>query len=123
MSYYMYAINNFVKIFDDELTNWLIDESGFKQSQCIMSIYYKYTPDVSKSVVLSYIDDCVYWYTYYELGKSFVDTLLKILHVKFLEYAHWFISISISPLKDHYSAVDQSSYNTSVLKNICTLSQ
>ena len=29
-----------------------------------MSIYYKYTPDGSKLVVLSYVDDCLYWYIY-----------------------------------------------------------
>ena len=27
-----------------------------------MSTYYKYAPDGSKIVVLSYVDDCVYWY-------------------------------------------------------------
>ena len=40
-----------------------------------MSIYYKYAPDGSKMVVLSYVDDCVYWYTNEDLGKWFVDTL------------------------------------------------
>ena len=36
-----------------------------------MSIYYKYTPDRSKLVVLSYVDDYEYWYTYEELGTWF----------------------------------------------------
>ena len=40
-----------------------------------MSIYNKYAPDESKSVMLSYIYDCVYWYKSEELGKWFVDTL------------------------------------------------
>ena len=44
----------------DELINCLIDESGFKYPQCQMSIYYKYAPDVSKLVVLYYVDDCAY---------------------------------------------------------------
>ena len=52
-----------------------------------MSIYYKYTPDISKIVVLSYVDDCVYWYTNEDIGKWFVDTLGKIFHVNFLGYA------------------------------------
>ena len=38
------------KLFADELTEWLL-ESGFIQSQCQMSIYYKYEPDGSKIVV------------------------------------------------------------------------
>ena len=54
-----------------------------------MSIYYKYAPYGYKIVVLSYVDDCVYWYTnedlddcvyWYtneDLGKWFVDTLGK----------------------------------------------
>ena len=50
-----------------------------------MSIYYKYAPDGSKIVVLSYVDDCVYWYTNEDLGKWFVDTLGKRFHVNFLE--------------------------------------
>ena len=58
-----------------------------------MSIYYKYATYGSKTVVLSYVDDCLYWYTSEALGKWFVDTLGKIFHVNFLGYAHWFMSI------------------------------
>ena len=61
-----------------------------------MSFYYKYAQDVSKIVVLSYVDDCVYWYTKKELGKGFVDNLGNILHVNFLGYTNWFMSIRIS---------------------------
>ena len=28
-----------------------------------MYIYYEYAPDGTNIVVLSYVDDCVYWYT------------------------------------------------------------
>ena len=56
-----------------------------------MSIYYKYAPDEKKIDVLSYIDDCVYWYTYEYIGKWFVDTLRKIFRVKLLGYSHWFM--------------------------------
>ena len=72
----MYGMTNSGKFLDDELTEWLL-EAGFIQSQCQMYIYYKYAPDVSKIVVLSYVDDCVYWYTNEDLGKCFVDTLGK----------------------------------------------
>ena len=64
----MYGINNSGKLFADELTEWLL-EAGFIQSQCQMSIYYNYSPDESKIVVLSYVDDCVYWYTNEDLGN------------------------------------------------------
>ena len=70
----MYEMNNSGKLFADELTEWLIEE-GFMKSLCQMSIYYKYAPYGSKIVVLSYVDDCVYWYTNEDLGKCFVDTL------------------------------------------------
>ena len=80
-----------------------------------MSIYYKYAPDRSRIVVLSYVDDCVYWYTNEDLGKWFVDTLGKRFHVKFLGYAHWFSSIRISQLKDHSIYVDQARYATSIV--------
>ena len=79
-----------------------------------MSIYYKYAPDESKNVVLYYFDDCVYWYTNKDLGKWFVDTLGKRFHVNFLGYAHWFMSIIISQLKDHSIYVDQARYATSI---------
>ena len=59
---YMYGMTDFGKLFADELIEWLI-EAGFIQSQCQMSIFYKYAPDGSKFFVLSYVDDCVYWYT------------------------------------------------------------
>ena len=66
-------------------------------------------------VVLSYVDDCVFWYTNEDLGKWFVDTLGNRFHVKFLVYAHWFRSIRISQLKDHSIYVDQSRYDTSIV--------
>ena len=80
-----------------------------------MSIYYKYVPEGSKIVVFSYVDECVYWYTYEDLGKLFVDTLGKILHVNFLGYAHWFMSIGISQMKDNSISVDRARYATSVV--------
>ena len=57
----MYGMTNSGKLFADELTEWLI-EARFIQSQYQMSIYYKYAPDGSKIVVLSYVGSCVYWY-------------------------------------------------------------
>ena len=101
----IYGMTNSGKLFADELTEWLIEE-GFMQSQCQMSIYYKYAPDGSKIVVLSYVDDCVYWYKNEDIGKWFVDTLVKRLHVNFLGFAHWFMSIRISQLKDHSISVE-----------------
>ena len=80
-----------------------------------MSIYYKYAPDGSKIVVLSYVDDCVYWYTNEDIGKWFVDTLGNRFHVRILGYAHWFMSIRISLLKDHSISVDQAIYATSIV--------
>ena len=61
-------MTNYGKLFADELTEWLFDE-GFIQSQCQMSIYFKYAPYGSKMVVLYYVDDCVYWYTSEAIGK------------------------------------------------------
>ena len=80
-----------------------------------MSIYYKYASYGSKIVVLSYVDDCVYWYTNEDLGKWFVDTLEKRFHVSFLGYEHWFMSIRISQLKDHSVSVYQARYATSIV--------
>ena len=75
----------------------------------------KYTPNRSKIVVLSYVDDCVYWYTNEDIGNWFVDTLVKRFHVNFLGYAHWFMSMRISQLKDHSISVDQARYATSIV--------
>ena len=80
-----------------------------------MSIHYKYAPDGSNIVVLSYVDDCVYWYTNEYLKKLFVDTLGKRFHVNFLGYAYWFMSIIFSQLKDHSISVDQARYATSIV--------
>ena len=110
----MYSITNSGKLFADELIEWLL-EAGFIQSQCQMSIYYKYAPYGSKIIVLYYVDDCVYWYTNEDLGKWFVDTSGKIFHANFLGYAHWFTTIRISQLKDHSISVDQARYATSIV--------
>ena len=115
-------MTNSGKLVSDELTEWLI-EAGFIQPQCHMSIYYKYAPDGFKIVVLSYVDDCVYWYTNEDLVKWFGDTLGKIFHVNFLGFAHWFMSIRIYQLKDNSISVDQARYATSIVENTCTLPQ
>ena len=81
-----------------------------------MSIYYKYAPDGSKIVVLSYVDYCVYWYTNEDILKWFVDTLGKRFHVNFLGYAHWFMLVQMYQLKDHYISVDQARYATSIVE-------
>ena len=80
-----------------------------------MSIYYKYAPDGSKFVVLYYVDEFLYLSTYEALGKWFLDALGKILHIKLLGYAHWFVSIIISQMKYHYISVDQDRYSTSIV--------
>ena len=97
----MYRMNNNEKLFSDELTNWQIYESGFNLSKCQMSIYYKYAPDGSKLVMLYYVDECIYWYTSEELVKWFVDTLGKRYHMNYIRYTHWFMSISMSQLKEN----------------------
>ena len=102
----MYGMANSGKLFSNKLTEWLL-EAGFIQSQCQMSIYYKYAPDGLNCFVLYYTDDCVYWYTNEDLGKLFVDTLGKRFHVNFLEYAHWFMAIRIYQMRDHSISVDQ----------------
>ena len=56
----MYGMTNSGKLFSIELTGWLL-EAGFIQYQCTMYIYYNYAPDGIKIVVLSYVNDCVYW--------------------------------------------------------------
>ena len=110
----MYGMTNSGKLFADESIEWLIEE-GFIQSKCQIYIYYKYAPDGSNIVVLSYVDDFFYWYTNEDIGKWFVDTLGKIFYVNFLGFAHWFMSIIISQLKYHSIFVDQARYATSIV--------
>ena len=48
----MYGMNNSGNLFADELTKWLL-EAGFIQSQCQISIYYKYAPYGSNIVLMT----------------------------------------------------------------------
>ena len=80
-----------------------------------MYIYYKYAPYGTNIVVLSYVDDCVYWYTSEALGKWFVDALGKRSHINFLGYAHWFMSIRIFQIKYHSVYVYQARYATYIV--------
>ena len=107
-------MTNSGKLFADKFTAWLI-ESGFIQSQCHMSIYYKYEPDGTKIVVLSYVDDCVCWYISEPLRKWFVETLGNRFHVNFLRFSNKFMSIRISQMKYHSILVDQAIYATSIV--------
>ena len=58
----MYGMTKSGKLFTDELTEWLL-EAGFIQYHCQKCIYYKYTPDGSKIIVLYYVDYWFYMYT------------------------------------------------------------
>ena len=74
-----------------------------------------YAPNGKNIIFLSYVDDCVCWYTSEALRKWFLDTLGKRLHVNFLGYAHWFTTINISQIKDHSISVDQARYTSSIV--------
>ena len=91
-------------------------EAGFIKYKYQISIYYKYEPDGTNIVVLSYVYYCVYCYTYEALVKWFMDTLGNIFHVNFLIYAHWFMSIRISYTKDNSISVDQARCDTSIVE-------
>ena len=102
----MYGITNSGKLFADELTYHNV------RCQCTISVqlmdpilvFYLMLMILSTGiqiiVVLSYVDDCGYWYKNEDPG-----TLGKRFHVNFLEFAHWFISIRNSQLKDHSISV------------------
>ena len=64
---------------------------------------------------MSYVDYSVYWYTSDAHRKWFGDNLGKRFHVNFLAYAHWFMSISIFQMKDHYISIYQARYATSIV--------
>ena len=81
-------MTNSVKLFADQFIEWLI-EAVFVQYQRHISIYDKYASD-GKIVVLSYVDDCVYWYTSEAIGKWFVKNLGKRSHVIVQGFLHWF---------------------------------
>ena len=66
-------------------------------------------------VVLSYVDECLYWYTSEAFGKWFVNTLEKRFHVIYLGYAHWFMSIRIFHMKYHSISLYQARYATSIV--------
>ena len=102
----MYIMNNSGMLFADDLTEWFL-EAGFIQSQYHMSIYYKNASDGTKIVVLSYVNDCLYWYASKSLGKCFAETLGNRFHVNFLVFENWFMSIRISQMKDHSISVYQ----------------
>ena len=38
----LYVMNNYGGLFDDELINWMIDESDFNQYKCQIYVHYKY---------------------------------------------------------------------------------
>ena len=80
-----------------------------------MSIYHKYAPYGSIFFALSYVDDCVYWYTNEHIEKWFVDNLGNIFYVNFLGYSHWLMSIRMYQMKDHSISVDQARYATSIV--------
>ena len=59
----MYIITNYGKLFSGYLIEWLL-EAGSIQSQSHISIYYKYAPGETNIFILSYVDYCVYLYTF-----------------------------------------------------------
>ena len=79
-----------------------------------MYIYYKYAPN-GKMLLYLKLMNFLYWYTSEALGKWYVYTIVKIYHVNFLTFAHWFMSIRISQINYHSISVDQARYDTSTV--------
>ena len=92
----MYGMANSGKLFTDNLIEWLIEEF-FIQSQCNMSIYYNYAPDGKKLLFYIMLMDIYIGL----LMKLLENGFRKIFHVNLLGYAHLFMSIRISHMKDH----------------------
>ena len=111
----MYGMTISGKLFADELTEWLTNVADFKQSHCQMSLYYKFGEDGAKIVVLSYVDDCIYWSTSEKMQRWFVEQLGQRFNVNFLGYVHWFMSICITQNKDFSISVDQSRYMLAIV--------
>ena len=44
-----------------------------------------------------------------------MDTLVSIFQVNLLGYAHWFMSIRITQMRDNYISVDQARYDNSIV--------
>ena len=90
------------------------------QTVTVSNVYIlQYVPDGSNLVVLSYVEDLVYWNTSEEIGHWFVDTLDKISHVNLTGYANFCIYIRTSQLKDNYISVNQDRYvNSRVPKTV-----
>ena len=44
-----------------------------------------------------------------------MENLGKRFHVNFMGYAHWFMPIRISQMRDHYISVDQARYDNSIM--------
>ena len=88
-----------------------------------MSIYYNYAPDGTNIVVLFYVYDCIYWYSYEALGECLADTMGNRYHVNFLRYANWFMSIRISQMKDHSISIYQARYVTSFVAKYLDMPQ
>ena len=80
-----------------------------------MYAYYEYAPDefflfylmLMTLFIGTLSEDPVKW---------FVDALGKRLHVNFLGYSNWFMSIIIYQIKDNSISVDQSIYATSIVE-------
>ena len=88
----MYGMTISGKLFADDLIEWLTKEADIKQSNCQMSLYYKFENEKCL-VILSYVDDCCWWSSSESLGKWFVEELGKRYHINFLGYMHWFMLI------------------------------
>ena len=88
-----------------------------------MSIYYKYAPDGSKRLSYLMLIIVSIGIQMNILESGIVDTLGKRFRVNFLGYAHWFMSIRISQMKDHSISVDQARYATSIVVKYWTLPQ
>ena len=71
----MYVMTNSGKMFADDLTEWLIEE-GFVQSQCQMSIYYKYAPYLEAGTRRSGVEELTMILPPWSIERERVGSLL-----------------------------------------------
>ena len=97
------------KNWDDDLSDWLINNFGFERCPGAGSIYIYHKPP-HFIFLLNAVDDQLYFSNSDELRTTFEQGLKERFEIEFLHQAHWYLQARLTQHANHSITLDQARY-------------
>ena len=115
----IYGLTVSAKYWNEELSNWLKEDEGFKHSTSDANLWVRRYNKENYIILALYVDDALYFGDSTSTEESFLERMKSRFNVQNLGDAHWFLGVRIHRYKDGSYTLDQNRFTTTVLRKFC----